>query len=625
MKKRLTGATFDASAQTIVHADFSAVGLAGIQLITNVTDNIVIYNFADSAKGGSLSTDTLTLDFDTTAMDDADELMILVEDGKDGTGLIFGNGFFGDARVTTSDPLPVSVINTPTISPVTASDFDIRDLNQNSDNVKAMPPSYIDAGNSSTSTLTANSTFTGTSKTVKEDGIFEFGTVLVTVFSNVSSATNGLEIQQSSDDTNWRTVAAYTYTTGSVGTFTASIFMKYCRIVYTNGGTNQLGFELSTTFYGGVLSASSGVVGGGTEAKAQRVTIANDSTGVLSVDDNGSTLSVDDGGGVLTVDGTVAVTGVSTSAKQDTVIGHLDGVETLLGTIDADTGNISTKIDTVAGAVSGSEMQVDVVSAPTLTVDSHDVTNAGTFAVQADTELPSAAALSDADSSTPTVPTVGAVTMIANAAASSVQRMRGVSATHNQGATGVPASGTLMQFDDASITSITENNFGVPRMSANRNAYTTIRDAAGNERGVNVTASNALVVDGSAVTQPVSNAALVTGSTTMNATSSDGGTALTNSAQVIKASAGRLMGYYIYNPNVIAAYVQFYNTAAASVTVGTTNPMFMLAIPPQQAANLWAGEDGPNFSNAGWSWAATATAGGNGAPTTALDAVAWHK
>lgn len=50
------------------------------------------------------------------------------------------------------------------------------------------------------------------------------------------------------------------------------------------------------------------VVGGGTEAAAIRVTIANNSTGVLSVDDNGSTLSIDDGGGTITVDGTVVTT-----------------------------------------------------------------------------------------------------------------------------------------------------------------------------------------------------------------------------------------------------------------------------------------------------------------------------
>lgn len=46
-------------------------------------------------------------------------------------------------------------------------------------------------------------------------------------------------------------------------------------------------------------NATLSVVGGGTEATALRVTIANDSTGVLSVDDNG---------GSITVDGTVTVT-----------------------------------------------------------------------------------------------------------------------------------------------------------------------------------------------------------------------------------------------------------------------------------------------------------------------------
>lgn len=80
-KIRLTSPTFDASAKTVTHASFSDVGLPGIQLITNVTDNVIIYNFADATKGGSLATDTLTLDFDTTSMSDTDELMILVEDG----------------------------------------------------------------------------------------------------------------------------------------------------------------------------------------------------------------------------------------------------------------------------------------------------------------------------------------------------------------------------------------------------------------------------------------------------------------------------------------------------------------------------------------------------------------
>ena len=81
MKIRLTNATFSAAAKTIAHSSFSDVTLSGIQVITNVTDQIIIYNFADTTKGGTLSVDTLTLEYDTTSMSDTDELMILVEDG----------------------------------------------------------------------------------------------------------------------------------------------------------------------------------------------------------------------------------------------------------------------------------------------------------------------------------------------------------------------------------------------------------------------------------------------------------------------------------------------------------------------------------------------------------------
>lgn len=63
-------------------------------------------------------------------------------------------------------------------------------------------------------------------------------------------------------------------------------------------------------------------------------------------------------------------------------------------------------------------------------------------------------------------------------------------------------------YDDTSPDSVNEGDGGAIRMSANRALHGTIRDAAGNERGANVTAGNALVVDGSAVTQPVSAASL---------------------------------------------------------------------------------------------------------------------
>lgn len=49
-------------------------------------------------------------------------------------------------------------------------------------------------------------------------------------------------------------------------------------------------------------------------------------------------------------------------------------------------------------------------------------------------------------------------------------------------------------FDDVAPDSVDEGDGGVVRMSANRNLYSTIRDAAGNERGLNVDAAGAIAV-----------------------------------------------------------------------------------------------------------------------------------
>lgn len=100
-------------------------------------------------------------------------------------------------------------------------------------------------------------------------------------------------------------------------------------------------------------------------------------------------------------------------------------------------------------------------------------------------------------------------------------------------------------------------------------------------------------------------------------------TALTNSAQAIKASAGQLYGYYIYNPNSSATYVMVYNVAHGSVTVGTTTPQMVFCIPATSGANLDL-THGIAFSTA-MSIAAATTGGGNTAPTTALEAMVFYK
>jgi hypothetical protein len=90
MKVRVDRYFFDASAKTVMFLDYRTIDLNRVLLITNVTDNIIIYNFADSTVGGTVLGNVLTLDYNTTSMSDDDELLIfyqeddyeVIEDGK---------------------------------------------------------------------------------------------------------------------------------------------------------------------------------------------------------------------------------------------------------------------------------------------------------------------------------------------------------------------------------------------------------------------------------------------------------------------------------------------------------------------------------------------------------------
>lgn len=80
MKKLITNYTFNAAAQTVTFSEYTSISLEGILLITNLVDNIIIYNFADIGYGGSVSGNILTLAYNTTGMDDTDDLQIFYDD-----------------------------------------------------------------------------------------------------------------------------------------------------------------------------------------------------------------------------------------------------------------------------------------------------------------------------------------------------------------------------------------------------------------------------------------------------------------------------------------------------------------------------------------------------------------
>jgi hypothetical protein len=283
-----------------------------------------------------------------------------------------------------------------------------------------------------------------------------------------------------------------------------------------------------------------------TPAESDYVPLRVNSTGALHVTGGG-------GGTQYAVDDVASATATGTAA-----LAVRDDALTTLTEADGDESRL--RVDSTG------RLWANVSN--TVTVASHAVTNAGTFAVQVD-----------------------------GTALTELQKIDDVQfaedAAHSSGDKGIMALGV-------------------------RAAAPTERSAGPTDGDYEPFATNEVGAVWVSVT-PSANG----GASTMNATSSDGATALTSTAQAIKASAGNLVGYYIYNPNASAQFVQFYNTASGSVTVGTTNPLFMVTIPATAGANLWM-PGGVAFSTA-ISWAATSTAGGNGAPATALDAVAWYK
>jgi hypothetical protein len=329
----------------------------------------------------------------------------------------------------------------------------------------------------------------------------------------------------------------------------------------------------------------------------------------VPVTDNGGNLSIDDGGNSITVDngGTFAVQ--STIAAGATNIAKAEDV----ASADADVGVPSMAVRKATPAnTSGTDGDYEMLqmsagrlwvdpSGVTLTVASHAVTNAGTFATQADTELTTA----DLDTG----------------AGTDTRAVVGLAGAASGGAVLVQATAAgAVKADTTSLGgTAVDTNSGTKSAGTQRVVIATDQPSLTNSIPVSDN-SGSLTVDA-----PVGTPVFVTatpstsgGWSVANCTSGDTFTALTNAAQVIKGSAGTLGGWYIYNPNATAAYVNIYNIAAASVTVGTSTPTMNITIPATSAANLEM-TNGVQFGTA-ISASATTTGGGSTAMGTALEA-----
>jgi hypothetical protein len=139
-----------------------------------------------------------------------------------------------------------------------------------------------------------------------------------------------------------------------------------------------------------------------------------------------------------------------------------------------------------------------------------------------------------------------------------------------------------------------------------------------------VALTNALKVDPSAVTSPVSIAATVStavvpGSAPGSTTSRVKSGASTNATN-LKNAAGIVLGYALYNNTAAAKFFKFYNKAS-SPTVGTDTPFFTVVIPASGGANVSFGDAGGLVMGTGISYAITGAVGDSDTTSTAADDV----
>jgi hypothetical protein len=165
---------------------------------------------------------------------------------------------------------------------------------------------------------------------VVKSGTVDLGATDNAVLDSIQTAVETIDDAIAGSEMQVDVVGALPAGTNAIGKLAANSGVDIGDVDVTSisAGDNNIGNVDIVT-----VPAPLSVVGTGTEATAMRVTIASDSTGVLSVDDNG---------GALTVDGTVTA---NLSATDNAV---LDSIQTAVETID--------------NAIAGSEMQVDVVA-----------------------------------------------------------------------------------------------------------------------------------------------------------------------------------------------------------------------------------------------------------------------
>lgn len=362
MKNTVSAYTFVAASKTVTLTDWTTVQLERLFLIVNVTDQIIIYNPADTAAGATAATNVFTLEYDTTSMSNSDDLLILYDSD------------LGDPTYTAAQPISAASLPLPSGAATSAKqdtgNASLASLVTQTDGIEASLSS-IDGKNpalgqalaaasvpvvltaAQITTLTPPAAITGyaTSALQTQPGV-DIGDVTI----NNSTGASAVNIQDGGNSV----------TVDNGGTF----------VVQENGAAltalqliDDVVSVLGTATY--------------TEAATKGAVI-----GAVRRDAN-TTL----------VDTTNEIAPLQVNATGELKVAQIQSLPAgtnAIGKLAANSGVDIGDVDILSIAAGDNNIgNVDIVTMPTVTVNAHAVTNAGTFVTQENGALLTSAQLID--------------------------------------------------------------------------------------------------------------------------------------------------------------------------------------------------------------------------------------
>jgi hypothetical protein len=158
---------------------------------------------------------------------------------------------------TTTQTTMSGAVRNDVLETLASTDNEIAPLQVNMNGaLYTMATGIISSNNSTTSNLTVDEVYTGSS-----DIVTNYSSITINIIANQSSANEGMEMQFSSNNSNWDIIDKYTIVRDVSRTFHIPVHARYFRIVYTNGSIAQTAMRLQTMYHGSDYPTESKVLG----------------------------------------------------------------------------------------------------------------------------------------------------------------------------------------------------------------------------------------------------------------------------------------------------------------------------------------------------------------------------